>query len=242
MPRSFFSSNLFNTFYLFYLYNVKKTFFRVTGWFDKSGFYWSRCLPSESPQNLLHSTWRWWTWHGTYWCQEAFGTLFAFTSSGIYSLRHAYYGYLSIPMKLDRSPIVTNADFLLFMLLGINWRYPSHWQITPSWYHFCCTLGLCTYLADIIHLHSHDGVKGTDWRFKDSYSECKLHGKTVGGTYLVFLGTMCLQSSQSSHLYLFLWLISCFQNYYPVLFRGVNGTVAHEFIVDLRGFKVVKVE
>ena len=28
------------------------------------------------------------------------------------------------------------------------------------------------------------------------------------------------------------------QNYYPILFRGVNGTVAHEFIVDLRGFKV----
>lgn len=28
------------------------------------------------------------------------------------------------------------------------------------------------------------------------------------------------------------------QNYYPILFRGVNGTCAHEFIVDLRGFKV----
>ncbi|TQE11140.1 hypothetical protein C1H46_003146 [Malus baccata] len=26
-------------------------------------------------------------------------------------------------------------------------------------------------------------------------------------------------------------------NYYPILFRGVNGTVAHEFIVDLKGFK-----
>lgn len=29
------------------------------------------------------------------------------------------------------------------------------------------------------------------------------------------------------------------QDYFPILFRGVNGTVAHEFIVDLRGFKVV---
>ena len=28
------------------------------------------------------------------------------------------------------------------------------------------------------------------------------------------------------------------QDHYPILFRGVNGTVAHEFIVDLRGFKV----
>nr|AAS16361.1 glycine dehydrogenase P protein [Oryza sativa Indica Group] len=27
------------------------------------------------------------------------------------------------------------------------------------------------------------------------------------------------------------------QKHYPVLFRGVNGTVAHEFIIDLRGFK-----
>ncbi|KAJ7958350.1 Glycine cleavage system P protein [Quillaja saponaria] len=27
------------------------------------------------------------------------------------------------------------------------------------------------------------------------------------------------------------------ENYYPVLFRGVNGTVAHEFIIDLRSFK-----
>jgi glycine cleavage system protein P-like pyridoxal-binding family len=34
-------------------------------------------------------------------------------------------------------------------------------------------------------------------------------------------------------------LLVCSQNYYPILFRGVNGTVAHEFIVDLRGVKVV---
>lgn len=37
-------------------------------------------------------------------------------------------------------------------------------------------------------------------------------------------------------------LLNCLcilQDYYPILFRGVNGTVAHEFIVDLRGFKVV---
>ena len=28
------------------------------------------------------------------------------------------------------------------------------------------------------------------------------------------------------------------QNHYPILFRGVNGTCAHEFIIDLRKFKV----
>lgn len=31
-----------------------------------------------------------------------------------------------------------------------------------------------------------------------------------------------------------------FQNHYPILFRGVNGTVAHEFIVDLRPLKVTQ--
>lgn len=25
------------------------------------------------------------------------------------------------------------------------------------------------------------------------------------------------------------------ENHYPVLFRGANGTCAHEFIIDLRG-------
>lgn len=29
-----------------------------------------------------------------------------------------------------------------------------------------------------------------------------------------------------------------FQSHYPILYRGVNGTVAHEFIVDLRPLKV----
>jgi glycine dehydrogenase len=29
------------------------------------------------------------------------------------------------------------------------------------------------------------------------------------------------------------------ENHYPVLFRGVNGTCAHEFIIDMRAFKVL---
>lgn len=43
----------------------------------------------------------------------------------------------------------------------------------------------------------------------------------------------------------FFLILKCFnilglglQNHYPVLFRGVNGTVAHEFIFVLRHFKV----
>lgn len=35
-----------------------------------------------------------------------------------------------------------------------------------------------------------------------------------------------------------MFLIFDQQKDFPVLFRGVNGTVAHEFIIDLRGFKV----
>jgi len=30
-----------------------------------------------------------------------------------------------------------------------------------------------------------------------------------------------------------------FESHYPILFRGVNGTVAHEFIIDLRAFKLI---
>lgn len=32
--------------------------------------------------------------------------------------------------------------------------------------------------------------------------------------------------------------VGCVQSHYPVLFRGANGTCAHEFIIDLRAFKV----
>lgn len=50
-----------------------------------------------------------------------------------------------------------------------------------------------------------------------------------------------LQLSAVMSLFSHFYFLLCYflQNYYPVLFRGVNGTVAHEFIIDLRGFKVV---
>ena len=31
------------------------------------------------------------------------------------------------------------------------------------------------------------------------------------------------------------------QSHYPILFRGVNGTVAHEFNIDLRAFKLSQI-
>ena len=46
----------------------------------------------------------------------------------------------------------------------------------------------------------------------------------------------CRNLCHYSPFNMFCFLIE--QKDFPVLFRGVNGTCAHEFIIDLRGFKV----
>jgi len=56
--------------------------FVFTGGTYKPRLDWSRCLPSESPQDILHPSWRRWPWHGSYWSKETLGTIFTFTSSG----------------------------------------------------------------------------------------------------------------------------------------------------------------
>jgi len=43
-------------------------------------------LPSQSPQDILHSSWRRWPWHGSYWCKETLGTIFTLTPCGEYFL------------------------------------------------------------------------------------------------------------------------------------------------------------
>ncbi|KAE8735250.1 Glycine dehydrogenase (decarboxylating) [Hibiscus syriacus] len=85
------------------------------------------------------------------------------------------------------------------------WRYPGSRRIKPSWYYFRCSLGLCTYLADIIHI-AMMGSKGLTDASKIAILNANYMAKRL-------------------------------EKHYPVLFRGVNGTVAHEFIIDLRGFK-----
>lgn len=57
-----------------------------TGGTYKPRLDWSRCLPSQSPQDILHSSWRRWPWHGSYWCKETLGTIFTFTPCGKYFL------------------------------------------------------------------------------------------------------------------------------------------------------------
>lgn len=49
-------------------------------------------------------------------------------------------------------------------------------------------------------------------------------------------GHFCRNLCYHSLFNMFFFLIE--QKDFPVLFRGVNGTCAHEFIIDLRGFKV----
>lgn len=60
--------------------------FAFTGRSDKPWLHWSRCLPPQSSQNILHSSWRWRSWYGSYWCEETFDTFSAFTSCGTCSL------------------------------------------------------------------------------------------------------------------------------------------------------------
>lgn len=54
----------------------------VVGWFDQPWFHWSGCVPSQSPQDLLYSSWRWWAWNGSHWCEEAFSTISSFSPCG----------------------------------------------------------------------------------------------------------------------------------------------------------------
>ncbi|KAM1894729.1 hypothetical protein ACFX13_043599 [Malus domestica] len=65
-------------------------------------------------------------------------------------------------------------------------------------------------VLNVVELENiHDGVQGTHRCIKD--------------IIIAILNANCMAKR--------------LENYYPILFRGVNGTVAHEFIVDLKGFK-----
>lgn len=92
--------------------------------------------------------------------------------------------------------------FLLVWVFYIHWYFDLYhpcpyfffigayrWDTTPreisaSWNHICCTLGVCTDFAHFLYIHSHDGIQGAHWSFKDRYLECKLHGKAFGGPQL----------------------------------------------------------
>ncbi|PPD86920.1 hypothetical protein GOBAR_DD16123 [Gossypium barbadense] len=59
----------------------------------------------------------------------------------------------------------------------------------------------------------------------------------ISYTYIAMMGSKGLTDASKIAILNANYMAKRLENYYPVLFRGVNGTVAHEFIVDLRGFK-----
>ncbi|XP_004291039.1 PREDICTED: glycine dehydrogenase (decarboxylating), mitochondrial [Fragaria vesca subsp. vesca] len=59
----------------------------------------------------------------------------------------------------------------------------------------------------------------------------------ISYTYIAMMGSKGLTDASKIAILNANYMAKRLENYYPILFRGVNGTVAHEFIVDLRGFK-----
>jgi len=59
----------------------------------------------------------------------------------------------------------------------------------------------------------------------------------ISYTYIAMMGSKGLTEASKIAILNANYMAKRLEKHYPVLFRGVNGTVAHEFIVDLRGFK-----
>ncbi|KAM7510844.1 hypothetical protein LguiB_009719 [Lonicera macranthoides] len=59
----------------------------------------------------------------------------------------------------------------------------------------------------------------------------------ISYTYIAMMGSEGLTEASKIAILNANYMAKRLENHYPILFRGVNGTVAHEFIVDLRGFK-----
>ncbi|NBJ04407.1 aminotransferase class V-fold PLP-dependent enzyme, partial [Lachnospiraceae bacterium] len=59
----------------------------------------------------------------------------------------------------------------------------------------------------------------------------------ISYTYICMMGSKGLTDASKIAILNANYMAKRLENDFPVLFRGVNGTVAHEFIIDLRGFK-----
>nr|CAD1824258.1 unnamed protein product [Ananas comosus var. bracteatus] len=59
----------------------------------------------------------------------------------------------------------------------------------------------------------------------------------ISYTYIAMMGSKGLTEASKIAILNANYMAKRLENDYPILFRGVNGTVAHEFIIDLRGFK-----
>ncbi|GMG99110.1 hypothetical protein Nepgr_000950 [Nepenthes gracilis] len=59
----------------------------------------------------------------------------------------------------------------------------------------------------------------------------------ISYTYIAMMGSKGLTEASKIAILNANYMAKRLEKHYPILYRGVNGTVAHEFIVDLRGFK-----
>ncbi|KAM7277338.1 hypothetical protein ACFE04_019204 [Oxalis oulophora] len=59
----------------------------------------------------------------------------------------------------------------------------------------------------------------------------------ISYTYIAMMGAKGLTDASKIAILNANYMAKRLENDFPVLFRGVNGTCAHEFIIDLRGFK-----
>lgn len=60
----------------------------------------------------------------------------------------------------------------------------------------------------------------------------------ISYTYIAMMGSQGLTDASKIAILNANYMAKRLESHYPILFRGVNGTVAHEFIVDLRPLKV----
>ena len=61
----------------------------------------------------------------------------------------------------------------------------------------------------------------------------------ISYTYITMMSSQGLTDASKIAILNANYMAQRLEKHYPVLFRGVNGTVAHEFIIDLRAFKVL---
>uniref|UniRef100_A0A251RLQ4 Glycine cleavage system P protein n=1 Tax=Helianthus annuus TaxID=4232 RepID=A0A251RLQ4_HELAN len=59
----------------------------------------------------------------------------------------------------------------------------------------------------------------------------------ISYTYIAMMGSQGITDASKLAILNANYMAKRLENHYPILFRGVNGTVAHEFIVDLRPLK-----
>nr|KAJ0206730.1 hypothetical protein LSAT_V11C500296960 [Lactuca sativa] len=59
----------------------------------------------------------------------------------------------------------------------------------------------------------------------------------ISYTYIAMMGSQGLIDASKINIFNANYMAKRLESHYPILFRGVNGTVSHEFIVDLRPLK-----